>query len=83
MEVGWHRNSTCHSATGTNTMTTTGFQKWGNVAWRLGLRAALQQARQRLGKAATDEERQQAQAELEALKNQQADAKLNGHRRLY
>ncbi|MBL8848151.1 MAG: hypothetical protein JNG89_00620 [Planctomycetaceae bacterium] len=60
-----------------------GVRAGGASAWWLGLRAAIQSAKERLRKAASDEERKESQAELDRLKEQQADARTNGHRRLY
>lgn len=60
-----------------------GFREGGEYAWWQGLRDAIRFATDRLKTARSEEERTEAQAELERLKAQQAHARRNGGRRLF
>ena len=59
------------------------FREGGGFAWWLGLRAAILSAKARLAKATCDEERREAQAELDRLHEQQTDAEKNRDRWLF
>lgn len=60
-----------------------GFWEGGYDAWWDGLRAALHSAADRLKAAEDDDDRDAAQAELDRLKEQRADANQNSDRWLF
>jgi hypothetical protein len=64
-------------------LTSIGFRSGGRIALWLGQFAAIRAATERLRSATTEEERREAQAALERLKEQQADAEQNGDRWLF
>ena len=59
------------------------FWNGGAAAWRRGLREAICAANERIESAASEEDRNEAQAALERLNKQQADAKKNRRRWLF
>jgi hypothetical protein len=62
---------------------TDNFREGGADAWWTGLRDAVKSATERLKCSASDDERREAQAQLDELARQKADAERNGDRWLF